>query len=469
MGIRAIEITGLRGFAEPERLQLALPTGEYGSGITVLVGPNNAGKSTIIEAFRALTPTSRVSFTEGKRNKRAGDRVRIQAELETGEIHTLRTVDAGGSETVWEPNRPGGGMTLYVLPSRRMFNPYFGHATGAGRHQYTTGYGLPQTRGGPIDQFASRLFAVNKSDETRRAFNDMLAQVVDPVPDWVIDQSDQGQYYVKVAAGDTYHTSDGLGEGLVSLLFVIDALYDSQPGEVIVIDEPELSLHPPVQRRLAHLIADLARDRQIVYATHSPYFIEWDAILNGAMVVRVHKDRGRTALSSLRAETIESLRGLRQNRMNPHVLGLDACEVFFLHDRVVLVEGQEDVVCYALVAEELGADLPGSIFGWGVGGAGNMGVIAQMLRDLGFVRVVGILDGDAADESKRLTANFPEYRFFTIPAEDVRTKPPATGRDGTVGLLDEHWRLRPEHREAVQKLFADVFAALEGNGSGSTE
>ena len=43
------------------------------------------------------------------------------------------------------------------------------------------------------------------------------------------------------SSGQSY-TSDGLGEGVVSPLVLIDALYDSEPGHIIVVDEPELSL-----------------------------------------------------------------------------------------------------------------------------------------------------------------------------------------------------------------------------------
>ena len=48
----------------------------------------------------------------------------------------------------------------------------------------------------------------------------------------------------------------------------------------------------------------------------------------------------------LQPETITRLEGLLSNRNNPHVLGLDAREIFFQNDKIILVEGQEDVVLY---------------------------------------------------------------------------------------------------------------------------
>lgn len=48
--VETLSIKGLRGFAEYAELKLAVPTdNQPGSGLTILVGPNNGGKSTITE------------------------------------------------------------------------------------------------------------------------------------------------------------------------------------------------------------------------------------------------------------------------------------------------------------------------------------------------------------------------------------------------------------------------------------
>src|SRR5438552_2098735 len=47
------------------------------------------------------------------------------------------------------------------------------------------------------------------------------------------------------------------------------------PLRLILIDEPEAFLHPPLARRLGQAIADIARDRdaRVVAATHSAEFL----------------------------------------------------------------------------------------------------------------------------------------------------------------------------------------------------
>ena len=143
---------------------------------------------------------------------------------------------------------------------------------------------------------------------------------MNPSLSWMIDQSDQGQYYLQANNDNHFHNSDGLGEGIISLIFIVDALYDSKPDGMIVIDEPELSLHPAYQRRLARLFADYAKDRQIVYATHSPYFVDFTHILNGAEIARVHKRDGGSSISQLSRSTAAQLRGFLTDHHNPHTL-----------------------------------------------------------------------------------------------------------------------------------------------------
>ena len=257
------------------------------------------------------------------------------------------------------------------------------------------------------------------------------------------------------------------------MLFIVDALYDSQEGDLIVIDEPELSLHPTYQRRLASLFADYAKDRQIVYATHSPYFVDFVHVLNGAEVARVHRRAGGSTISQLKRETAEKFKGILNDYYNPHILGLDAREVFFREEGVVVVEGQEDVALYPTVLEQLvqmekltagdAAHLQERFFGWGAGGADNIGRIAALLCDLGFGRVAGIFDKNKRQLIPDLKEKFPAYFFCSIPADDVRTKPEVGGQAQVIGLLDGSNSLRPEYADSIGQLFNQVAKMLNGN------
>ena len=450
MSLSNISISGYRGFSTTQSMKFAIPNGSPGSGLTVITGSNNSGKSSILECLRSRNGYQNVSFTVGTRNAHL-DYVKIEFTI-NGKKETVSSIIKGSSET----NRVNidDKFEIFVLPSRRAFDPYFGKSTRE-RSEYLRAYGLPPQRTSTLPEFSSRLFKINQNP---KEFNSILGKVLSFEPSWTIDQSDQGQYFLKFFQGPYSHSSDGMGEGIVSIFAIVDAIYDSKAGEVIVIDEPELSLHPSLQKRLANLFLEYTKDRQIVISTHSPYFVLLEAIANGSHITRViNSSASGTGIFELSDRSKEGIRKLVQGNLNnPHVLGLDAREIFFQEDKLFLTEGQEDVVFYPSVASQLGLSLPGSFFGWGVGGATNMSTVAGILFDLGFRRVVGILDANKATDIPKLASDFPGYQFLSIPADDVRTKPGRKASESVEGLLDENLKIREKHKAGLLELFKSL-------------
>lgn len=462
--IKSISIKGLRSFMNEVLIKLAIPNGKPGSGLTIIVGPNNAGKSTIIEAFFALSRSFPPGISEGMRNKMAEDRVLIQATNYDNDTIELRTVNVGGGLTEWKDNLSPFTSDVFVLPSRRTFEPFFNQSENRfakDRDVYNQSRELPVVRGQKSNSFPQRIFGIQ---EKKEEFNHLLAQLLDVIPEWRIERSDEGKYFMRFNNGDTSHNSDGLGEGILSLFFIVDSLYDSKEGDTIVIDEPELSLHPSLQRKLAKLFLRYTKDRQIILATHSPYFIDWKSIINGGKIVRIVKENNVTEAHELSPESVEGIKNQLRDLNNPHVLGLNACEAFFLDDRIILVEGPQDVIFYNKIKEELNIELDCDFFGWGAGGADKMKFIAGMLHDLGFKKVVGILDKNKKDEKENLRKNlkrsFPHYEFFVIPTEDVRDKEEDKRSfpkvDGLVKKEGNEWIFKPEYREDVLKIFREI-------------
>ena len=445
MPLTRIEILGYRGFRETGSLDLAVPNGEAGSGLTVLTGPNNAGKSCILECLRARKGTNSVSFTIGTRNADV-DTVEIKYVV-NGEEETIKSTSEGSSETISDGVDPN--FHIFVLPSRRAFNPYFSKGE-MSREQYLMNTGLPAQRSSLLTHFEYRLFKMNKN---QNAFNALLSKALGFEPKWTIDQSDQGQYFLKFFNGKHSHSSDGMGEGIVSIFSIVDSLYDSTPGSLIAIDEPELSLHPSLQKRVSALLADMAKDRQIVVSTHSPYFVDLRALARGGQLARVATTDSGSHIHQLTQGAKESIKKLSENNWyNPHVFGLDARELFFQEDRIILTEGQEDVLLYPKVAEQLRVDIAGSFFGWGAGGAGNIKYLCLILKDLGFKKVAGLLDGDKTAEAGRLKKEFPDFHFDCIPANDIRTKPARDGKGEVAGLLDLDLIINPQFRKPMEEM-----------------
>jgi predicted ATP-dependent endonuclease of OLD family len=449
MPLTQLKILGFRGFRTRASVDFAVPTGNPGSGLTILTGPNNGGKSSILECLRARLGNDAPSFTSGTRNKDIESVEVVYVVDEKEQI--LRSVSKGSSETVKHDftKHPG----IFVVPSRKTFSPYFGKAAWS-REQFIENASLPPQRSAVFSNFEYRLFNILQEPTQ---FNELLSRILGYSPEWTIDRTDQGNYFLKFFNSGHSHSSDGMGEGLISIFSIVDSLHDSAPGDLIAIDEPELSLHPALQKRTASIIEEFAKDRQIIVSTHSPYFVSLPALSNGGHLARVLTGSDGTTihqLSDTSKQAIAKLAG--KNYYNPHVFGLDARELFFLEDHIILTEGQEDVMLYPLAAEQLETPIVGSFFGWGAGGAGNIRYLCGILSDLGFMKVAGLLDGDKTSEAKQLAELFPTYFFRSIPAKDIRTKPARGAVEEVSGLFDAKLALKDEYRDEMSCLLRQL-------------
>ncbi|MEW9572746.1 ATP-dependent endonuclease [Rhodanobacter sp. Si-c] len=484
--LKSLSIAGYRGFNELRVIHLAVPKDQHeGSGLTVITGANNSGKSTVIEALRARSGHQTPSFSEGIRNKRA-DFVRIGFEFEKRSkaegdqpvlleslTEVIESKAAGSSQSVHK--KAGVEITnwseresdpIRVVPSRRGFQPYFQRSLGT-LQDYQRQSGLPARRMAELSSFEMRLFEIEKEPSK---FNALLGELLGYTPKWTIDQSSEGNYYIRLRNGDASHSSDGAGEGIVSLFSIADALTSTPPGGIVAIDEPELSLHPAIIRRLVRAIVRLSAERQIIVATHSPYFVDPAAIARGAALVRVTSEGAGSNVYQLSDQGRMALKKIHDpespNTKAPHTFGLDARELFFQDDGIVLTEGQDDVMLYPIVARQLPIGrVPGHLFGWGVGGAGNMQHLCRLLQDMGYKKVAGLLDNDQAATLPKLEQDFPNYKFFSIPAKDVRDKDAVIARHAVTGLLENARDLREEYREPMVSIFESIRLAFEGEAT----
>lgn len=449
MPLEKLEISGFRGFSKKQSLEFSVPNGQPGSGLTIITGANNSGKSSIIECLKARGGLQSPSFTVGARNA-AVDFVEIKYFID-GKEEKVSSLKKGSSQT--KKDEVDQNFHIFVLPSPRAFNPFFGKGSHS-REQYLNNSQLSAQRNSMMGSFQYRLFNILENQD---AFNEILHKVLTFKPEWSIDQSDQGQYFLKFYNGEFSHTSDGMGEGVVSIFAIVDSLYDSKPGDVIVIDEPELSLHPALQKRVSGLLKEFSKDRQIVISTHSPYFVDIPSIVNGSNLVRVVNSGESTEIFQLSSDARDVLDKLsRGNLYNPHTFGLDARELFFQEDGIVVVEGQEDVLLFPDIANQLDTSISASFFGWGAGGASNIRHICFFLKDLGFKKVAAILDGDKSEEISDLKNNYPAYYFVHICADDIRTKKARKATDAVDGLLDEKRLIKHEYKKHTSKLLSEL-------------
>lgn len=66
------------------------------------------------------------------------------------------------------------------------------------------------------------------------------------------------------------------GSGEVAIVRLVHELLTANEGSLVLLDEPEVSLHPGAQKRLKHFLLEQIKERkhQVIISTHSPALIE---------------------------------------------------------------------------------------------------------------------------------------------------------------------------------------------------
>ncbi|RVU83532.1 recombinase RecF [Leucothrix sargassi] len=96
-----------------------------------------------------------------------------------------------------------------------------------------------------------------------------------------------------------YHLSDGS----IRFICLATALLQPSPPYTVIIDEPELGLHPAAINILAELIQAASKRTQVIVATQSPALIDQFAIDD---VVVVNRDKGASTFQRLEEKDFSS-------------------------------------------------------------------------------------------------------------------------------------------------------------------
>ena len=471
--IASLSIQGLRGFGNLATLEPSIPTGQEGSGLSFIVGPNNSGKTTITEAIRIFNSGyESPSFSEGKRNAASNHRVTLSL-TEIDENHDqkhweIKTHERGGSATEsyieshklqTEYRQICCPRKSYVLKSRRFVPFEFSRSMGTRDDYLGNNGGIETTRDASLTYFESR---IHQMDLRHNDIDRYIKRIMGPDFEWRLEQRDSGSFYINFKNANSWHSIEGAGDGIWSIFTICDALYDASNCSTIVIDEPELSLHPSLQKKVLKLLLEESRSKQIIIMTHSPYLVSLEALSKGGTLIRTSKDeQGNCKVNNLSKETAAKLCRQLGNLRNPHSFGMGAVETFFLSDNVIVCEGQDDVVYYQEFCEQVGIDLQGEFFSWGAGGADNIPLVLTILKELGFDKVVAIFDGDKKEVAQKCTESFSQYRIIVIPENDVRDKAEVKRRDAIYGLANTKGRLKNEYHSFIQSTYADINAYFD--------
>jgi putative ATP-dependent endonuclease of the OLD family len=194
-----------------------------------------------------------------------------------------------------------------------------------------------------------------------------------------------------VKEGDFAISAQQMGGGMQNaiVLAILQAFEETRrKGAILLIEEPEMFLHPQTQRSLYKTMREIGHTNQIIYATHSPHFVsvpEYDQV----MLVR-REEKGTIArMSDL--PTSDRRREKLVKELDP-----ERNELFFAR-KLLIVEGDTEKLAFPAYAAWMGIDLDreGATI-VEVGGKKNLLEFARIAISFGIPTGV-VYDADSSD------------------------------------------------------------------------
>lgn len=482
-----LSIANYKSFGAKQTIEFARPS-ENSVGMTVLVGPNNTGKSTALSAIRRMFDNGQ--FFKASREDRRGDKVvGIDVNYETtrpedigfgvpmavrlegqadGAYYSKKLVYEGNAENVKHALNQANLLPLTFLnvksiSCRRPWNDGFS-ANRIARPTYAR-EAEDQFRGeepnAQTGSLAPALFALERQGK-KADFDKLLKSILPEIHEWRVDCPVDADYVCYKTPSGAVHRLSLTGEGIINVFRIAFTLLHLEPGDVVLIDEPELSLYPQAQKRLAKTLLKLSKNNQIIVATHSPYFVSWPALAKGAKIWRqTLNDAGDTVCGTISASTLKAIiKVVDSDIKNRRLYDVAAKEVFFA-DTVTFTEGPEDVhfIENYLKDEE---ELP--MFGYGSGGWSNLESFLKMADELG-IRAAALFDGDKADEYEKAKVAWkdkPHIGVFKLFKDDIRDKTKETVEvKAKEGVFDNKGVVHPASEAQFKELISSIRAHLK--------
>jgi predicted ATPase len=293
--------------------------------LNVLIGANGAGKSNFIDFFRLLRAMVQESLQRHVTMSGGADGFFFEGPRVTRKITGRMNFGPNQIDFELEPTADSSSLmwatsTEYAeaerLPNDGFFHPAI--ATWVVYHFHDTGLTAPMRRDWSAEDFrelrpgaenlATFLFRLRDRHSQRYQRIRETIQLVAPFFDDFLLEPHQAGPAEKLRLqwrqrGSTFpYQPWQLSDGTLRFIALTTALLQPEPPAMIVIDEPELGLHPVALSLLAALIHEAAATTQLVISTQSPLLIDH---FEPEHIIVVKREAGASVFERLNSADLE--------------------------------------------------------------------------------------------------------------------------------------------------------------------
>lgn len=124
-----------------------------------------------------------------------------------------------------------------------------------------------------LDNLPARLLALKRNPGVKRRLVELVRELAPRFDDFEV-VPEGGLLTLRLTEDDLSIPARRLSDGTLRYLCLLAILVDPDPPPLIVIEEPELGLHPDIHPRLAGLLVEASERTQLVVTTHSDVLVD---------------------------------------------------------------------------------------------------------------------------------------------------------------------------------------------------
>jgi predicted ATPase len=377
------------------------------SPVTAICGPNGTGKSTLLQlAAVAYTGPDGAAF-------KLTDFFARNSELD----RTAFSPDTFVRYDLWQPEEK---IRSHVIRRNRRDAGWDGYRDRPVRRVYLAGvmHYVPLWEGQDFRfRNAERLTVASHTLVAHKRTSEILDLTYDKRTRHTVRYRTRSETLLSVARNGAAYSETNMGFGEARVQMLLDDIEQLPNKCLVLLEEPETSLHPAAQARLGEYLVDLALEKghQVLVTTHSDALMQ---ALPPQSVVYLHPTPdGATPLPGVTPAYARCLLADGETKALT-VLVEDVCAKYVLEEIVRLADNQ---LLRAVSVVPAGCRNPdGSLQG---GGKDAIRQVMDALRQSG-LKIVAVLDGDEKDNPAKQVFKLPGTR----PPEDEMFDTPAVER-----------------------------------------